>query len=197
MTSRCQVVLVVVATLFVHSVSADSVLSTQSQADPIAGKPSLLGMVRCSKDLTSTMSDRSFLRNIHLEMHKSFNLMLSLPPGLDSVLTSFLDKSLVNQTQTALASNLLGIVNAVETTPAISLPSLTVVNGSDIANSAQGSSATENEALQNLMRNQMLGRVLYAQRKRICAMHVCRSAGFARHHPAERHAEDCRLAARK
>jgi hypothetical protein len=42
--------------------------------------------------------------------------------GVDSLIASFLGSSVVNQTETALASNLLGIVNAVQTTPAIYVP---------------------------------------------------------------------------
>ena len=42
--------------------------------------------------------------------------------GVDSMIASFLGSNVVNQTQTALASNLLGIVNAVQTTPVIYVP---------------------------------------------------------------------------
>lgn len=52
-------------------------------------------------------------------------------------MASFLGNNLVNKTQTALASNLLGIVNAMEVTPAISL-SNTALNASQVASTAQG-----------------------------------------------------------
>lgn len=59
-------------------------------------------------------------------------------------MASILGNSFVNTTQTALASNVLGILNAMETTPAISI-SNTALNTSQVASTAQGDHWTPNE----------------------------------------------------
>ncbi len=57
--------------------------------------------------------------------------------GVDMLLSDFLGKSVVNQTQNALASNLLGMVNAVQNTPVISIP-VPVVNTTQLQEAAKG-----------------------------------------------------------